>query len=69
MTLVSITDEECVKCSRDVKVCADALITAIEGKKYDAVILPGGAGWKNLAKVSLKFLCLNDLNVLTDQKI
>lgn len=51
--MASITDKECIKCSRDVKICADAKIGDIEGKKYDAVILPGGVGWKNLAAVSI----------------
>lgn len=53
MTVASITDKECIKCSRDVKICADAKIGDIEGQKYDAVILPGGVGWKNLAAVSI----------------
>ncbi|OXU22956.1 hypothetical protein TSAR_002127 [Trichomalopsis sarcophagae] len=49
VTVASITDKECIKCSRDVKICTDAKIGDIEGQKYDAVILPGGVGWKNLA--------------------
>ncbi|XP_058805258.1 protein dj-1beta-like isoform X2 [Phymastichus coffea] len=49
VTVASITDKECIKCSRDVKICADAKIGELQNKKYDAVILPGGVGWKNLA--------------------
>ncbi|CAB0042057.1 unnamed protein product [Trichogramma brassicae] len=49
VTVASITDKECVKCSRDVKICTDAKIDDINDKKYDVVILPGGVGWKHLA--------------------
>jgi protein DJ-1 len=33
-----------VKCSRDVKICADAKLTEATNQKYDVVILPGGLG-------------------------
>jgi len=52
VTVSSITDKECVKCSRDVKICADAKISDVADKKYDVVILPGGVGWKLLAESS-----------------
>ena len=54
VTIASITNETCIKCSRDVKICTDEKLTnVIKDKSYDAVILPGGVGWKNLAAVSL----------------
>ncbi|KAJ8680216.1 hypothetical protein QAD02_016003 [Eretmocerus hayati] len=49
VTIASITDKECITCSRDVKICTDSLLNNVESQKYDAVILPGGVGWKNLA--------------------
>ncbi|XP_011503451.1 PREDICTED: protein DJ-1-like [Ceratosolen solmsi marchali] len=52
VTIASITDKECVKCSRDIKICTDTNIEDIKDQKFDAVILPGGAGWKNLAASS-----------------
>ncbi|XP_015610030.1 protein dj-1beta [Cephus cinctus] len=43
VTLTSITGNEIIKCSRDIKISADAkLLDAIQNQKYDAVILPGG---------------------------
>ncbi|XP_014481345.1 PREDICTED: protein deglycase DJ-1-like [Dinoponera quadriceps] len=45
VTVASLSDANCVKCSRDVKICADAkLVDASKSKKYDVVILPGGLG-------------------------
>lgn len=45
VTLVSIGDSECVKCSRDVKICADTKLSNVSDKEnYDVVILPGGLG-------------------------
>ncbi|XP_014203427.1 protein dj-1beta isoform X1 [Copidosoma floridanum] len=49
VTVSSITDEKCIKCSRDVKICTDSVIADVASKKFDAVVLPGGVGWKNLA--------------------
>ncbi|XP_066593150.1 protein dj-1beta-like [Prorops nasuta] len=42
VTITSISNDECVKCSRDVKVCADTKLAAVADQKYDVVILPGG---------------------------
>ncbi|XP_034180743.2 protein dj-1beta [Osmia lignaria lignaria] len=44
VTVAGITDSECVKCSRDVKICADAKLQDAVNKTYDVVILPGGLG-------------------------
>ncbi|XP_032684368.1 protein dj-1beta-like [Odontomachus brunneus] len=45
VTVASLLDDNCVKCSRDIKICADAkLADASKSQKYDAVILPGGLG-------------------------
>lgn len=51
--VASITGNETVKCSRDIKIIADAkLAEATKDKKYDVVILPGGLGGsKALASV------------------
>ncbi|KAK0089660.1 hypothetical protein PV325_006083 [Microctonus aethiopoides] len=50
VTIASIIDQECIKCSRNVKICADAKLEAVKDKQYDAVILPGGlAGSKALS--------------------
>jgi putative intracellular protease/amidase len=38
-----------------VKICTDINVVDIKNKKFDAVILPGGAGWKNLAAVNKLF--------------
>ncbi|XP_015186243.1 PREDICTED: protein deglycase DJ-1zDJ-1-like [Polistes dominula] len=42
VTIASLGDNECVKCSRDVKVCADTKFANVSDKKYDVIILPGG---------------------------
>ncbi|CAL1686856.1 unnamed protein product [Lasius platythorax] len=43
VTIAGLSDANCVKCSRDVKICADAKFAdATNNQKYDAVILPGG---------------------------
>lgn len=56
VTIASIDDEKCVKCSRDVKICTDSNFTdATKDKNYDVVVLPGGVGYKKLAAVSLFF--------------
>lgn len=51
-----------MKCSRDVKICADAnFADATKNQKYDAVILPGGLdGSKTFASVRLlkSILCI-----------
>ncbi|XP_043473175.1 protein dj-1beta-like [Leptopilina heterotoma] len=50
VTIASINDEKCVKCSRDVKICTDSNFTdATKDKNYDVVVLPGGVGYKKLA--------------------
>ncbi|XP_051155122.1 protein dj-1beta-like [Leptopilina boulardi] len=50
VTIASITNETCIKCSRDVKICTDSNFTdATKDKNYDAVVLPGGVGYKKLA--------------------
>lgn len=55
VTIASLSDANCVKCSRDVKICADAKFAdATKDQKYDAVILPGGLdGSKTFASVNL----------------
>lgn len=52
LTIASITDKECVKCSRGIKICADVKLDDISDKKYDALILPGGSGCKTFTTVS-----------------
>ncbi|XP_077269150.1 protein dj-1beta isoform X1 [Temnothorax americanus] len=43
VTIAGVWDGTCVKCSRNVKICTDALFTdATQDKSYDIVILPGG---------------------------
>ncbi|XP_014295172.1 protein dj-1beta [Microplitis demolitor] len=44
VTIASITGNDCIKCSRDVKICADAQLDAVKNNNFDAVILPGGLG-------------------------
>ncbi|KAF7406007.1 hypothetical protein HZH68_005376 [Vespula germanica] len=45
VTIASLGDNECVKCSREVKICADTTLANVsEKEKYDVVILPGGLG-------------------------
>lgn len=49
LTIASVADNHCVKCSRDVKVCADATLAEAtdNNQKYDVVILPGGLKGSN----------------------
>lgn len=43
VTIAGVSDANCVKCSRDVKICVDAKFAdVVNNQKYDAVILPGG---------------------------
>ncbi|EFN77516.1 Protein DJ-1 [Harpegnathos saltator] len=43
VTIASLLDDNCVTCSRDVKICADAKFADVsKSQKYDVVILPGG---------------------------
>ncbi|XP_012538762.1 protein dj-1beta [Monomorium pharaonis] len=43
VTVAGVWDVSCVKCSRNVKICTDAMFTdATQDKSYDIVILPGG---------------------------
>ncbi|KAH0547033.1 protein dj-1beta [Cotesia glomerata] len=44
VTIASITGKDCIKCSRDVKICADTQLDAVKNNSFDAVILPGGLG-------------------------
>ncbi|XP_053988160.1 protein dj-1beta-like [Hylaeus anthracinus] len=44
VTLAGLTDAPCIKCSRDVKICADTSLKDAVNQKYDVVILPGGLG-------------------------
>ncbi|CAG5092983.1 Similar to dj-1beta: Protein dj-1beta (Drosophila melanogaster), partial [Cotesia congregata] len=44
VTIASITGNDCIKCSRDVKICADTQLDAVKNNSFDAVILPGGLG-------------------------
>ncbi|XP_046820162.1 protein dj-1beta-like isoform X1 [Vespa crabro] len=45
VTIASLGDSECVKCSREVKICADTKLANVNDKeKYDVIILPGGLG-------------------------
>lgn len=47
VTIASVTGNELVKCSRDVKICADAKLQDVVKHNYDVVILPGGLGGSN----------------------
>jgi len=50
VTIAGLWDANCVKCSRDVKICTDARFTDANDRSYDIVILPGGlSGSKALA--------------------
>lgn len=42
VTIAGVWDGSCVKCSRNVKICTDAMFTDAADKNYDIVILPGG---------------------------
>ncbi|XP_063984997.1 protein dj-1beta [Diachasmimorpha longicaudata] len=43
VTIASITGRECVKCSKNTKICADAQLgDVLPGNTYDVVVLPGG---------------------------
>ncbi|KAK9302309.1 hypothetical protein QLX08_005722 [Tetragonisca angustula] len=42
VTVAGLTENPCVKCSRDVKICVDAKLSDAVNQKYDVVILPGG---------------------------
>lgn len=55
VTIAGVWDGTCVKCSRNVKICTDAVFTdATQDKSYDIVILPGGLnGSKAFTSVSL----------------
>ncbi|CAD6243836.1 GSCOCG00013164001-RA-CDS [Cotesia congregata] len=54
VTIASITGNDCIKCSRDVKICADTQLDAVKNNSFDAVILPGGLGGsKALASVKV----------------
>ncbi|OAD55723.1 Protein DJ-1 [Eufriesea mexicana] len=44
VTVAGLTEDLCVKCSRDVKICVDAKLQDAVNQKYDVVILPGGLG-------------------------
>lgn len=44
VTIASVGEGPCVKCSRDVKICVDAQLRDKINEKYDVVILPGGLG-------------------------
>ncbi|XP_034940082.1 protein dj-1beta-like isoform X2 [Chelonus insularis] len=44
VTIASVSGNECVTCSREVKICADAKLQDIKNQSFDAVILPGGLG-------------------------
>lgn len=44
-----------VKCSRDIVIVPDTSLTdAVQKGPYDAVVLPGGAGYTKFAAVSIK---------------
>ncbi|XP_076662315.1 protein dj-1beta [Halictus rubicundus] len=44
VTIAGLPENECIKCSRDVKICVDAKLKDAAQQKYDVVILPGGLG-------------------------
>ncbi|XP_018350518.1 PREDICTED: protein deglycase DJ-1-like [Trachymyrmex septentrionalis] len=44
VTAAGVQDSNCVKCSRDVKICTDVLFRDAQEKSYDVVVLPGGLG-------------------------
>ncbi|XP_033226305.1 protein dj-1beta-like [Belonocnema kinseyi] len=50
VTIACIGNDSFIKCAHGVKLGTDAnLANAVQGTSYDAVVLPGGPGWKNLA--------------------
>ena len=50
VTLASLTDTPNVTCSRQVVLVADCPLSTVQGKVFDAVVLPGGGkGAENLA--------------------
>ncbi|XP_076292897.1 protein dj-1beta isoform X2 [Lasioglossum baleicum] len=44
VTVAGLPESNCIKCSRDVKICVDASLKDAAQQKYDVVILPGGLG-------------------------
>lgn len=44
VTIAGLGEGPCIKCSRDVKICADTQLRDVINQKYDVVILPGGLG-------------------------
>ncbi|KAG5307408.1 PARK7 deglycase, partial [Acromyrmex insinuator] len=44
VTAAGVQDSNCVKCSRDVKICTESLFKDVQEKSYDVVVLPGGLG-------------------------
>jgi protein DJ-1 len=61
VTVAGVDGPGPVKCSRDVVIVPDcSLADAVKKGPYDAVVLPGGAGYKKFAAVSLciKILCV-----------
>ncbi|XP_076759868.1 protein dj-1beta [Xylocopa sonorina] len=44
VTVTGLTENTCIKCSRDVKICVDAKLQDAINQKFDVVILPGGLG-------------------------
>lgn len=52
MTVAGVEGTSAVKCSRDVVIVPDtSLAEACQKGPFDAIILPGGAGYKKFAKV------------------
>jgi protein DJ-1 len=43
-TLASVESEKTVKCSRDVRIQSDALLTEVASQPFDAIVIPGGLG-------------------------
>ncbi|XP_065206480.1 Parkinson disease protein 7 homolog [Planococcus citri] len=44
--IAGLEGKDCVKCSRDIKICPDVAFSDVKNDDYDIVILPGGPGHK-----------------------
>lgn len=44
--IAGLDGKECVKCSRDVRICPDIALSDAKNNDYDIVILPGGPAYK-----------------------
>lgn len=54
VTVAGVEGAGPVKCSRDIVIVPDTSLTdAVQKGPYDAVVLPGGAGYTKFAAVSI----------------